>query len=1021
MKFVSKMMLMLFIFAAFFGCFENSGKKSTAGTNTVEVEDQSRSVYMDENGNVDLNAYPFTGNAMAPLHIFEEWEDNNDRVDWGEFDIYLDDAVSMGITAISVDVWWGDVEKGNQDLENPEDFHWGYYDRLFEMITDHGIKIIPIMSFHACGMNVGDDYTSPLPEYIWNYFNGKSINGVSLNSDEVKYESIITRNQSYKNNEVISLWADEFVITEYKEMMNAFEEHYREYGQNGAFYEINISCGPAGELRYPAYWKDIDENPSTGDNWDYPHRGFIQAYSDIAIKDFQNAIMNKYTTIEKINQEWQGVNGTITTIEDIQPPKNDANFFENQQQYYNTKYGRDFVDWYNKALVEHGKRMIEAAHESFDNEMADVELGIKVPGLHWRVKDISNSTPRGQEVTAGIINSDTSALNTYGYDPITEMMNTFQKQKKRMIVLHFTCLELPAYFENPHNDPQWLVQIVAESAAKNNIVIKGENALADKLSDDSRWDDMKKSISDHAYKGLNILRLHNIIQEGKKHKMKYIIDTFKQSGWNKPVLRGTSNDWKPNVFFKQISENEWQTKQTFTSAANQRFKIDINGDWSYNFGDNSADGTLDLFGDDILISAAGEYTITVNEDSKTYTISEADPLAVPENFTVADEHSAMLVLHWDAVSEADSYEIERDGQIISYYDIQIGGVDGDLEPGTAYQYRVRAKKGSQSSPWSTAITAQTDTASLPVPVNFTVSGNQNDITIAFDSPSSYEYSGNYEIFRSLSQSGSFERIAKLDCNYSSNSYSYSDTAVQSGTTYYYKVRLALDNTPPEYGVKEKGLFTAIEAGELTSTGFKKNFPQVYVRGTNNGWISSSMSLIADYTWQIEVEFGTSSNERFKFDIYDNWQENYGDNEPDNTIDRTGNDILITDGSGTYIITLNDKNRTYTVVKDDPGFKKYFSRVDLRGTFNGWSTEAMNLVGDYTWEATINFNDVAGETERFKFDMNGQNWGYNFGDDGADLSLEQSGDDIITDENSTYKITLYSNASGQNLTYTAVKQ
>ncbi len=765
----------------------------------------------------------------------------------------------------------------------------------------------------------------------------------------------------------------------------------------------------------------MDNNPSTGDNWDYPHRGFIQAYSDIAIKDFQNAMINKYGSAAAVDAAWQDVNGHVASVNDIQPPQDDYQFFEGSQQYYDTQYGRDFVDWYNNALVEHGKRMIEAAHESFDSEMADVELGIKVPGLHWRVKDISNATPRGQEVSAGIINSDTSASNSFGYDPITEMMDAFQKQEKRMVVLHFTCLELPAYFENPHNDPQWLVQIVAESAAKNNIVIKGENALADKLSSDDRWNDIEDSIRDHDYKGLNILRLHEIIQRGKNYRMKNIIDTYKQNGWNKPVLRGTSNGWKPNVFFKQISENVWQTKQTFGSGPNQRFKIDINADWSYNFGDDGADGTLEVFGDDILISSAGEYTITVDESAKTYTVTEADPLPVPQNFTVADESSAMIVLHWDSVQDADSYELERDGQIISCYDIQIGGVDGDREPGTAYQYRVRAKKGSQVSAWSSAVTAQTAAASLPAPDNFIVTGNQNDITVSFDSPAGYEYSGDYEIFRSETQSGNFERVAKLDCSYSSNSYTYSDTNVQSGVTYYYRVRLALDHTPPEYGVKEKGQFTATEDGELTSSGYKKNFPQVYVRGTNNGWVSSAMTLVADNTWQIEVEFGTSSNERFKFDIYDNWQENYGVNEPDNAIDRTGNDILVTEGAGTYVITLNDDDNTYTVESDNPGYRKHFSQVDLRGTFNGWSTEAMTLVGDYTWEVTITFNDVAGQSERFKFDMNGQNWGYNFGDDGADLSLEQNGDDIITDENSTYTITLYSNSSGSNLSYTAVKQ
>ncbi len=49
-------------------------------------------------------------------------------------------------------------------------------------------------------------------------------------------------------------------------------------------------------------------------------------------------------------------------------------------------------------------------------------------------------------------------------------------------------------------------------------------------------------------------------------------------------------------------------------------KFRANDDWTDNFGDSGADGTLDAGGDNIKIAEAGNYTITMNLVDKTYTI-----------------------------------------------------------------------------------------------------------------------------------------------------------------------------------------------------------------------------------------------------------------------------------------------------------------------------------------------------------------------------------------------------------------
>lgn len=108
----------------------------------------------------------------------------------------------------------------------------------------------------------------------------------------------------------------------------------------------------------------------------------------------------------------------------------------------------------------------------------------------------------------------------------------------------------------------------------------------------------------------------------------------------------------------------------------------------------------------------------------------------------------------------------------------------------------------------------------------------------------------------------------------------------------------------------------IVRARYSGDGHKKTFSRVFFRGTPNNWGTTPMRLISDFTWAITVPFGSATNERFKFDLYCDWSHNYGDNPPqDGTADRTGQDIPITGGAGSYTITFNDQTKAYTVVKN----------------------------------------------------------------------------------------------------------
>jgi len=63
----------------------------------------------------------------------------------------------MGVLAVSTDVWWGLVEK------DKDSYDWTYYDKLFQYITDAGLKIHPIMSMLTLAINAFDEQFDEVP------------------------------------------------------------------------------------------------------------------------------------------------------------------------------------------------------------------------------------------------------------------------------------------------------------------------------------------------------------------------------------------------------------------------------------------------------------------------------------------------------------------------------------------------------------------------------------------------------------------------------------------------------------------------------------------------------------------------------------------------------------------------------------------------------------------------------------------------------------------------------------------
>lgn len=119
------------------------------------------------------------------------------------------------------------------------------------------------------------------------------------------------------------------------------------------------------------------------------------------------------------------------------------------------------------------------------------------------------------------------------------------------------------------------------------------------------------------------------------------------------------------------------------------------------------------------------------------------------------------------------------------------------------------------------------------------------------------------------------------------------------------------NGNASFSVGAKGA-SAIHADAMVGpiTGNECVYDTMNLRGTFNSWGSQAMTC-ANGTWTGSANFTGGSNDRFKFDVYGDWQTNFGDTNNDGVANLSGADIAIT-SAGNYTITLNDASLAYTL-------------------------------------------------------------------------------------------------------------
>ncbi len=243
-----------------------------------------------------------------------------------------------------------------------------------------------------------------------------------------------------------------------------------------------------------------------------------------------------------------------------------------------------------------------------------------------------------------------------------------------------------------------------------------------------------------------------------------------------------------------------------------------------------------------------------------------------------------------------------------------------------------------------------------------------------------------------------------------------NTRTWGGTTFLVHAPVGGSMVPAQYGIDGgwgglrttkqfvgKFLDLTTMAPKLKSAANTADYPVIYVPGgyqkgsgySAGDWDPASAPKLAsvnsDKNYEGFVYFAAAGE--FKFTQDANWNVNWGDNGNNGTLDAGGSNLSVAE-AGYYKITVNLNDFIYTVQKTDWG-------IIGSATPGGWDTDT-NMDFDpatKTWSAEIELK--AGE---IKFRAN-DGWDINYGDNGANGTLDGGGSNIAIAAAGSYKITM----------------
>ncbi|RLN35861.1 beta-amylase-like [Panicum miliaceum] len=371
--------------------------------------------------------------VMLPLEVVTT---ENELADAEGLRAQLRRLRGAGVDGVMVDVWWGIVEGAG-----PARYEWRAYRELFRVVQVEGLKLQAIMSFHACGGNVGDAISIPIPRWV-------------REVGEADPDVFYTSPSGVRNQEYLTIGVDDkplfhgrTAIQLYADFMRSFRENMADFLDSGLIVDIEVGLGPAGELRYPSY--------AETQGWVFPGIGQFQCYDKYLAADFKAA------AAAAGHPEWD----LPRDAGEVNDTPEDTGFFAAEGGTYLTEQGKFFLTWYSSRLIAHGDRILDEANRAFQG--CKVKLAAKVSGIHWWYRHPSHAA----ELAAGYYNLG----GRDGYRPIARVL-----ARHDGAVLNFTCAEMRDS-EQPAealSSPERLVRQALSAGWREGAEVACENALS---------------------------------------------------------------------------------------------------------------------------------------------------------------------------------------------------------------------------------------------------------------------------------------------------------------------------------------------------------------------------------------------------------------------------------------------------------------------------------------------------------------------------------------------------------------
>ncbi len=446
-------------------------------------------------------------------------------------------------------------------------------------------------------------------------------------------------------------------------------------------------------------------------------------------------------------------------------------------------------------------------------------------------------------------------------------------------------------------------------------------------------------------------------------------------------FRGTPNSWG-TLAMDLVANNTWQTTVTFTGAGDntgsQRFKFDVNGDWTKNYGDTNKDGILEVGGGDIPSTAVGTCTVQVNDSTLAWKVS------CPSAPVVSISPASTTVTTGSTVTFTAT-ATDSDGTIQSYL--------WDSGEATASISRTFTAAGS----YTVSVTV-TDNSGLQTTAKSTVTV-QDQV--------SYKHNLSQLYFRGTSNSWGKTAMTLIADNTWQTDVTFTGVGDSTGSQ-----RFKFDVTgdwSKNYGDTNKDGILDLTGSDIVTAVIATCKVRVNDATMAYSVLCPAAPVVTVTPLNPLVKTGsavtftataTDSDGTIKSLLWDT-------GETTSTLTRTFNtsgtykvSVTATDDSG-----LSTTASTTVTVSDNPAWAANLTQLYFRGTPNTWGKTAMTLVADHTWQATVAFTGAgdANGSQRFKFDVNGD-WVKNYGDNNADGVAELAGKDIATSVVGSYVVT-----------------